>query len=177
MLGENRNIPRRETPGRETNPGPSCCKATMLPTSPLCRFYLSTVRLIVVSGAFTMIPPNQSRRSEIKAVAQKEEEELQRWKETHKPPPLQLNPERLGGGDVTLAEARQRQFTDLKCFKIQKKLKKEDMDKKRRQEEEEELQKMKAKQREKSEYLKKMREQEDEKRREQLHQDHIRGES
>ncbi|XP_047227181.1 epithelial-stromal interaction protein 1 isoform X2 [Girardinichthys multiradiatus] len=126
------------------------------------------------SGAFTVIPPNQSRRSEIKAVAQKEEEELQRWKETHKPPPLQLNPERLGGGDVTLAEARQRQFTDVKCYKIQKKLKKEDMDKKRRQEEEEELQKMKAKQREKSECLKKMKEQEDERRREQLHQDHIR---
>lgn len=30
------------------------------------------------------------------AVAQKEEEELQRYKEANRPPPLQLNPERLG---------------------------------------------------------------------------------
>lgn len=126
------------------------------------------------SGAFTVIPPNQSRRSEIRAVAQKEEEELQRWKETHKPPPLQLNPERLGGGAVTQAEARQKQFTELRCSKLQKKLKKEEMDKKRRQEEEEELQRMKANQREKAERLQERRRQEDERRREQLHQDHIR---
>ncbi|KAM4730878.1 uncharacterized protein epsti1 [Anableps anableps] len=126
------------------------------------------------SGAFTVIPPNQSRRSKNKAMAQKEEEEYLRYKEAHKPAPLHLNPERLGGGDVTLAEARQRQCSDLRCSKLQKKLKKEEMDKKKRQEEEEELQRMKVKQREKSERLEVKRQQEEERRREQFQQDRIR---
>ncbi|MED6251850.1 hypothetical protein ATANTOWER_003765 [Ataeniobius toweri] len=30
MHGENMQTPCRKTPGRESNPGPSCCKATVL---------------------------------------------------------------------------------------------------------------------------------------------------
>ncbi|XP_012731814.2 epithelial-stromal interaction protein 1 isoform X1 [Fundulus heteroclitus] len=125
-------------------------------------------------GAFTVIPPNQSRRNEMKAMAQKEEEELQRYREAHKPPPLDLNPERLGGGDVTEAEARERQFADLRFSRIQKKLKKEEMDKKRKEEEEAELQKMKAKQREKAERLEQKSQQEEQRRRMQFQPDHTR---
>ncbi|MEQ2256544.1 hypothetical protein ILYODFUR_025279 [Ilyodon furcidens] len=36
MHGENMQTPCRKTPGRESNPGPSCCKATVLSTEPLC---------------------------------------------------------------------------------------------------------------------------------------------
>ncbi|XP_041858659.1 epithelial-stromal interaction protein 1 isoform X2 [Melanotaenia boesemani] len=122
------------------------------------------------SGGYTMIPPNESRRSQIKTMAQKEEEELKRWRETHRPPAVHLNPERLGG-NVTLAEARQKQFVDSRSTKLQKKLKKEEMDKKKRQEEEEELQSMKARQREKSERLQEKRQQEDQKRSAQFQQD------
>ncbi|XP_047458042.1 epithelial-stromal interaction protein 1 isoform X1 [Mugil cephalus] len=125
-------------------------------------------------SGFTVIAPNQSRRSKIKTMAQKEEEDLQRWKETHRVPSVHLNPERLGG-DVTLAEARQKQFTESRCSKLQKKLKKEEMDRRRRQEEEEELQKMKTRQREKAEHLEQRRQQEEQRRREQFRQDHLRS--
>ncbi|MEQ2302967.1 hypothetical protein AMECASPLE_011974 [Ameca splendens] len=36
MHGENMQTPCRKTPGREHNPGPSRCKATVLPTAPSC---------------------------------------------------------------------------------------------------------------------------------------------
>lgn len=103
-------------------------------------------------------------------VAQKEEEDLQRWKEANRTTVVQLNPQKLGnqhtehlitvissakssptvystlflhcyahacllicwyvmicflmhpGGDVTLTEARQNQFTDLRTSKLQKKV-------------------------------------------------------
>ncbi|XP_067460266.1 epithelial-stromal interaction protein 1 isoform X1 [Thunnus thynnus] len=132
-----------------------------------------TDRQAQYSGGFTMIPPNESRRSKITTMAQKEEEEFQRWKESHRAPPVHLNPERLGG-DGTLAEARRRQLTDLRCSKLQKKLKQEDLDKRRRQEEEEKSQRMKAEQREKAERLEEKRRQEEQKRREQFRQDHRR---
>ncbi|MEQ2283394.1 hypothetical protein AMECASPLE_010718 [Ameca splendens] len=34
MHGKNMQTPCRKTPGRESNPGSSCCKATVLPTVP-----------------------------------------------------------------------------------------------------------------------------------------------
>lgn len=99
-------------------------------------------------------------------VSQKELEDLQRWKEANRAPPVHLNPERLGkpihtmstvtftlsstnfcntnliweclytlphwngvicflmyqGGSVSLDEARQKQFKDLRCSKLQKKV-------------------------------------------------------
>uniref|UniRef100_A0A3B3YJ02 CUE domain-containing protein n=1 Tax=Poecilia mexicana TaxID=48701 RepID=A0A3B3YJ02_9TELE len=84
------------------------------------------------SGAFTVIPPNQTRRSKNKEMAQREMEELQRYREAHRPGPLHLAPERLGGGDVTIAEARQRQFTNQRGSSLQKKA--ERLELKRRQE-------------------------------------------
>nr|XP_046259965.1 epithelial-stromal interaction protein 1 isoform X2 [Scatophagus argus] len=125
------------------------------------------------SDGFTMIPPNESQRSKMKMMAQKEEEDLQRWKEANKVPYVHLNPERLGG-TVTLAEARQMQHRNLRHSKQQKKLRKEELDKRRRQEEEEELQKMKTGKREMAEHLEERRRQEEQRRREELSQDHLR---
>ncbi|XP_042350915.1 epithelial-stromal interaction protein 1 [Plectropomus leopardus] len=126
------------------------------------------------SSGYTLIPPNDSLRSKIKMMAQKEEEALQRWKEENRPAPVQLNPERLGGGNVTLAGAREKQFSDLRCSKLQKKLRKEEQERRRRQQEEDELQKMKDEQRAKAERLQERRRQEDQRRREQFGQDRIR---
>ncbi|XP_070770740.1 epithelial-stromal interaction protein 1 [Enoplosus armatus] len=125
------------------------------------------------SGGFTVIPPNESRRNMMRMTAQKEEEALQQWKEANRAPAVHLNPERLGGNG-TLAEAREKQFTDLRCSKLQKQLRKEELDKRRRQEEEEELRKKKAVQREKAELQEERRRQEDRRRSQQLKQDHTR---
>ncbi|XP_074550226.1 epithelial-stromal interaction protein 1 [Halichoeres trimaculatus] len=126
------------------------------------------------SGGFTIIPPNETRRSQITRMAQKEEQELQRWKEANRPSAVHLNPERLGGSG-TMAEAREKQLAGLRCSKLQKKLRKEEMDRRKRQEEEEELQMMKAVQREKAERLEERRRQEDQRRREQHKPDHLRA--
>ncbi|XP_070694247.1 epithelial-stromal interaction protein 1 [Pempheris klunzingeri] len=126
------------------------------------------------SDGFTMMPPNETQRSKLKMMAQKEEEDLQRWREANRVSSLHLNPEKLGG-NVTLADAREQQFADLRCSKLQKKLRKEELDKRRRREEEEELQKMKAKQREKAERLEESRRQQEQRRGEQLMQDHLRA--
>ncbi|XP_054471239.1 epithelial-stromal interaction protein 1 [Anoplopoma fimbria] len=125
------------------------------------------------SGGFTVIPPNESRRNQILTTAQKEEEALQRWKEANRVPSVHVNPERLGGS-ATLTGAREKQLSDLRCSKLQKKLKKEALDKKKRQEEEEEYQKMKDIQRKKAELLEEKRQQEEQRRREQHRQDHVR---
>ncbi|KAK6315223.1 hypothetical protein J4Q44_G00147520 [Coregonus suidteri] len=81
-------------------------------------------------------------------MVQKEEEDLQRWKEVNRPGPVQIAPEKLGGA-VSLAEARERQLMELRQAKLQKQLRKEEMDRQRRQAEENEYERMKAKQREK----------------------------
>uniref|UniRef100_A0A3Q3RDG6 Epithelial stromal interaction 1 n=1 Tax=Monopterus albus TaxID=43700 RepID=A0A3Q3RDG6_MONAL len=125
------------------------------------------------SGAYTMFPPKESLRREIQMVARQEEEALQRLKETRQVPSVHLNPERLGG-EVTLAEARAKQSLDQRCSRLQKKLKKEDLDKRRRQEEEEKLQQWKAAQREKAEQLEEKNRQAEQRRREQLKFDHFR---
>ncbi|XP_046903474.1 epithelial-stromal interaction protein 1 isoform X2 [Hypomesus transpacificus] len=122
---------------------------------------------------FTVVPPNPSRHSKLKMMAQKEEEELQRYKEANRPGPIHLNPERLGGA-VSLVEARERQRVELRQSKLQKKLKMEEMERKRRQEEEEEIQRMKAKQREKADKLEEKKVQEEQLRREQQREIHYR---
>ncbi|KAM3607602.1 uncharacterized protein V6R79_010509 [Siganus canaliculatus] len=106
-------------------------------------------------------------------MAQKEEEDLKRWKETNRPQYVQEAPERLGG-NVTMAQAREKQFISAQSSKLQKKLKKQDADKRRRQEEEEELQKMKAEQRSVAERQQEKTQQEEQRRREQLREDHLR---
>ncbi|XP_030614182.1 epithelial-stromal interaction protein 1 [Archocentrus centrarchus] len=125
------------------------------------------------SDGYTMIPPNESKRSEIKTMAQKEEEALNRWKETQRVSSVHLNPERLGG-DVTLVEVRQRQQTELYSTKLQKKIKKAEDDKRRKQEEEEKLQEKKNIQRKKAELLDERKHREYQRRREELEPDRLR---
>lgn len=122
------------------------------------------------ADGFTMIPPNESRRSKLQRIAQKEEDDLRRLKEENRPGPIQLAPERLGGA-VSLAEVRQRQQAESRLSKHTKKLQKEEMDKKKRQAEEEEYEKMKALQREKATKLEMRKKQEDEERQKQYQQD------
>ncbi|KAL3969449.1 ESF2/ABP1 family protein [Sarotherodon galilaeus] len=125
------------------------------------------------SDGYTIVPPNESKRNEMKTIAQKEEEALNRWKETQRVPSVRVNPERLGG-DVTLAEVRQKQQINHQSMKLQKKIKKAEDDKRRKQEEEEKWQKMKAIQREKAERLLEKERQEDQRRREEFEQDRLR---
>ncbi|XP_060909641.1 epithelial-stromal interaction protein 1 [Labrus mixtus] len=126
------------------------------------------------SGAYTVIPPNESQRRKTISISQKEEEDFKRWKEANRPSSVHTNPEKLGG-HVTLAEAREKQSADLHSSKLRKKLMKAECDKKRRQEKDEELEKMKAVQREKAEQQEQRRRQEEQRRRELHRQDHLRA--
>ncbi|XP_035379773.1 epithelial-stromal interaction protein 1 isoform X2 [Electrophorus electricus] len=119
---------------------------------------------------YSTVPPNESRRSRMLRIAQKELEDLDRWQDEHRPGPIHLAPEKLGGG-VPLAEVRQKQQVDANRAKLQKKLKKEEMNKRARQEEEEKNQKMKAVQREKANRLEMKKKQQEEERREQYQAD------
>uniref|UniRef100_A0A9J8BJU4 Epithelial stromal interaction 1 n=1 Tax=Cyprinus carpio carpio TaxID=630221 RepID=A0A9J8BJU4_CYPCA len=115
------------------------------------------------ADGYTKIPPNESRWSKLQRIAKEEEENLRRWKEENRPGPIQLTPERLGGA-VSLAEVRQRQQDESRLSKLRKKLRNEEMDKKKRQAEEEENEKMKAMQREKADKLEMMKKQDEEQR-------------
>ncbi|MCJ8732564.1 hypothetical protein PDJAM_G00212760 [Pangasius djambal] len=117
------------------------------------------------SDGYTMIPPNESRRSKLLRMSQKEQDDLKRWKEEHRPGPIELAPEKLGG-DVSLSEVRQRQQIVAHQSKLKKKLIQEDMNRHRRQAEEEENQRMKAIQREKAIKLEMKKKQEEERRKE-----------
>ncbi|XP_049449929.1 epithelial-stromal interaction protein 1 isoform X3 [Epinephelus fuscoguttatus] len=154
-------------------PGGAPTPEDPLREAPDSRTPQATPRQPQYSSGYHMIPPNEARRRETQMIAQKGEETFQKWKEANRPTAVHLTPETLGG-NVTEAEARARQFKDLRCSKIQKKLKKEELDKKRRQEEEEENQRKKDKQREMAERWEEKRRQEDERRREQFGQDHVR---
>ncbi|KAF3843644.1 hypothetical protein F7725_002493 [Dissostichus mawsoni] len=72
------------------------------------------------SVGFMMIPPNESRRSKTQMMAQKELEELQKWKEENKPKPVQPFSEKLGG-NATLSAVREKQHLELHHAKLQKK--------------------------------------------------------
>ncbi|XP_010878469.2 epithelial-stromal interaction protein 1 [Esox lucius] len=125
------------------------------------------------SEGFTVITPIETRRRKLQSMAQKEEEDYLKWKEENRPGPIQLAPSKLGG-EVSLAEVRQRQQVELRQSKLQKKLRKEEMDQQQRKSEEEENERIKAKQREKAERLEERRIQEERQRREVLQQDHLR---
>lgn len=128
-----------------------------------------------VSG-YTVITPNESRRNNLKTMAQREEEQFQRYREAQRSVHVHVNPERLGGSG-TLQEARDRQFMGQRCSKLQKKLKREEEERRRKEQEERENQKMKDKQREKAEQLEQKKRQEDIRRREQFQLDHTRSDS
>lgn len=124
-------------------------------------------------GGYTVITPNESRRNNLRTMAQREEEQFQRYREAQRSVPVHVNPERLGGGG-TLQEARERQFTDQRCSKLQKKLKREEDERRKKEQEEMEIQKMKDKQREKAERLEQKKQQDDIRRREQFQSDRTR---
>ncbi|XP_054643492.1 epithelial-stromal interaction protein 1 isoform X2 [Dunckerocampus dactyliophorus] len=124
-------------------------------------------------GGVTMIPPNESRRNQARMMAQKEEEELQKWKESQRLTHVCTTPERLGG-DATLAQVRERQYKDLRCSKVQKKLKQEILAQKKRQEEDDEFQRKKDEQRKKAERHEERKQVVERSRQERLRQDNIR---
>ncbi|XP_029459038.1 epithelial-stromal interaction protein 1-like [Rhinatrema bivittatum] len=91
-------------------------------------------------------------------VAREELENLERWKEQHRPGPIHLTPKKLGGIE-TEASARQKQQNNLKQSKYQQKFKRDDYRRKMKEEEEAEILKMKAIQREKANRLEAMQKQ------------------
>ncbi|XP_010979168.3 epithelial-stromal interaction protein 1 isoform X2 [Camelus dromedarius] len=104
------------------------------------------------TGAYTVIAPNEKRRNEMQRIAEKELEDLERWKEKHRRQPINLEPRRLGGSQSE-AEVRQRQQLQLMQSKYQQKLNREESIRIKKEAEEAEIQKMKAIQREKSNKL------------------------
>ncbi|XP_023446033.2 epithelial-stromal interaction protein 1 [Dasypus novemcinctus] len=124
--------PSRELPGR-ARPGPAGCP-----------------------GAYTLIAPNENRRSQIQRIAEKELENLEKWKEQNRAKPVNLLPRRLGGSQSE-AEVRQKQQLQQMQSKYRQKLKREESIRIKKAAEEAEIQKMKAIQREKSNKLEEKR--------------------
>lgn len=124
-------------------------------------------------NGLSVITPNQSKRNNLITMAQKEEEEFQKYRESQRSVPVHINPERLGGRG-TLQEAREKQFTNQRCSKMQKKLKRDEEEKRRKELEQMELQKKKDIQREKANRLEQKRQQEDIRRRDRFQSDRTR---
>ncbi|XP_069706102.1 epithelial-stromal interaction protein 1 [Phaenicophaeus curvirostris] len=101
---------------------------------------------------YVVITPNETRRNQLQQVAKKELNDLEQWKKEHRPGPVNLVPQRLGGKESE-AQARQKQQMMLMQSKYQQKHKKEDYVKAKRAAEEAEILKKKAIQREKAERL------------------------
>ncbi|XP_032729850.1 epithelial-stromal interaction protein 1 isoform X1 [Lontra canadensis] len=146
--GLTRDLPGRPPePGRLQGPRPGL---EVAPQSPARESRgLQSQR---VPGAYTMIVPNENRRNQIKRIAEKELESLEKWKEQHRAKPVNLAPLRLGGSQSE-AEVRQKQQLQLMQSKYQQKLKREESVRIKKEAEEAKMQKMKAIQREKSNKL------------------------
>ncbi|XP_029458803.1 epithelial-stromal interaction protein 1-like isoform X2 [Rhinatrema bivittatum] len=110
------------------------------------------------ASGYVLIPANETRRNQIQRIAREELENLERWKEQHRPGPIHLTPKKLGGIE-TEASARQKQQNNLKQSKYQQKFKRDDYRRKMKEEEEAEILKMKAIQREKANRLEAMQKQ------------------
>ncbi|MEQ2316224.1 hypothetical protein AMECASPLE_030454 [Ameca splendens] len=54
MHRKNKQAPCRKTPGRESNPGPSCCKVTVLPTAPQCRLIMQIYKPVKQNDSNTL---------------------------------------------------------------------------------------------------------------------------
>ncbi|XP_062389717.1 epithelial-stromal interaction protein 1 isoform X2 [Sardina pilchardus] len=124
------------------------------------------------AGGFAMVPPNESKRDKLLRMRQKEEEDWRRFKEENKHGPVQIHPERLGGS-TAMADVRQKQQMELHQARPQKKLRKEELERKRRQAEEEDIQRKKTIQREKAVKLEMKRQREDQERKETYRHDHL----
>ncbi|XP_005308230.2 epithelial-stromal interaction protein 1 isoform X2 [Chrysemys picta bellii] len=123
------------------------------------------------TGAYVLIPPNETRRNQIQKIANKELENLERWKEQHRPGPINLKPQKLGGTESE-AEARQKQHIRLLQSKYQQKLKREEYARIKKETEEAEILTMKMIQREKADKLEEKRRQQEKQRREMFNEDH-----
>ncbi|KAM9192702.1 epithelial-stromal interaction protein 1 isoform 2-T2 [Dugong dugon] len=107
---------------------------------------------LVHTGAYTLITPNENRRNQIRRIAEKELEDLEKWKEQNRAKPVNLVPRQLGGSQSE-AEVRQKQQLQLMQSKYQQKLKREESVRIQKEAEEDAIRKMKAIQREKSNKL------------------------
>ncbi|XP_047579489.1 epithelial-stromal interaction protein 1 isoform X2 [Lutra lutra] len=114
--GLTRDLPGRPPePGRLQGPRPGL---EVAPQSPARESRgLQSQR---VPGAYTMIVPNENRRNQIKRIAEKELESLEKWKEQHRAKPVNLAPRQLGGSQSE-AEVRQKQQLQLMQSKYQQK--------------------------------------------------------
>ncbi|XP_059680704.1 epithelial-stromal interaction protein 1 [Gavia stellata] len=101
---------------------------------------------------YVLITPNETRRNQLQQIAKKELDDLEQWKEEHRPGPIKLVPQRLGGKESE-AQARQKQQMMLMQSKYQQKHKREEYVKAKKAAEEAEILKKKAIQREKAERL------------------------
>ncbi|XP_075597894.1 epithelial-stromal interaction protein 1 isoform X2 [Balearica regulorum gibbericeps] len=101
---------------------------------------------------YVLITPNETRRNQLQQIAKKELDDLERWKEEHRPGPIKLAPQRLGGKESE-AQARQKQQMMLMQSKYQQKHKREEYVNAKKAAEEAKILKQKAIQREKAERL------------------------
>ncbi|XP_075278478.1 epithelial-stromal interaction protein 1 isoform X3 [Opisthocomus hoazin] len=83
-------------------------------------------------GPYVLITPDETRRNQLQQIAKKELDDLERWKEKHRPGPIKLDPQRLGGKESE-AQARQKQQMMLMQSKYQQKA--ERLEVKKRQQE------------------------------------------
>ncbi|XP_029792542.1 epithelial-stromal interaction protein 1 isoform X2 [Suricata suricatta] len=104
------------------------------------------------TGAYTLITPNENRRNQIQRIAEKELENLEKWKEQQRVKLVTLVPTQLGGSQSE-AEVRQKQQLQLMRSKYQQKLKREEYVRSKKRVEEAKFQQMKAIQRQKSSKL------------------------
>lgn len=121
-------------------------------------------------GPYVLVTPNETRRKQLRQIAKKELDDLEQWKKEHKPGPITLVPQRLGGNESE-AQVRQNQQMILMQSKYQKKQKREEYVKAKKAAEEAEILKKKAIQREKAERLEVKKRQEEMQRREMLLED------
>ncbi|XP_039912035.1 epithelial-stromal interaction protein 1 isoform X2 [Hirundo rustica] len=121
-------------------------------------------------GPYVLVTPNETRRKQLQQIAKKELNDLEQWKKEHKPGPITLVPQRLGGSKSE-AQVRQNQQMILMQSKYQKKHKREEYVKAKKAAEEAEILKKKATQREKAERLEVKKRQEEIQRREVLLED------
>ncbi|XP_026708955.1 epithelial-stromal interaction protein 1 [Athene cunicularia] len=122
-------------------------------------------------GPYVLITPNETRRKQVKQIAKKELDDLEQWKKEHRPGPIKLVPQRLGG-EESEAQARQKHQMMFMQSKYQQKLKREEYIKAKKAAEEAEILKKKEIQREKAERLEVKKRQQEMQRRQMFLEDH-----
>ncbi|XP_027744709.1 epithelial-stromal interaction protein 1 [Empidonax traillii] len=119
---------------------------------------------------YVLVTPKETRRKKLQQIAKKELDDLERWKEDHRPGPIMLVPQRLGGKESE-AQARQKQQMMLMQSKYQQKHKREEYIKAKKAAEEAEILKKKTIQREKAQRLEVKKRQQEMQRREMFLED------